>query len=381
MLLAQTHMNARTTANAPDLQNVRNVQPRPALGIAAGAWYLPPEKRHVDDWAAAVPPRLAGLLPSMKTNGLAHYHIAPKMSVEQLCSAAVARLLDATGRNPRDIDRVIFCHTNTTSVMAPPASIPAALIKRHGLSRAIGYSVAQQNCASIVCALRLLRTLMWRHSELREVLIVSADKVFGEASRNVSNYAIQSDGAMALWISRDAPRNRIGHIAYNIDGRYYRGSAKGPQLTQRYGLNYAFAAHHVISEVMRTSGWSAAQVDAVLPMNANLTAFTRVIELLGMPAHKLHAANIGRTGHLFCCDPFINFLDRFSDPAAVDSGNAILFASASSGVFSAVGVSDAWTGAGAPPARAARPESSAGSVRSTHTAAAPPDTVPAVALA
>ena len=316
-----------------------------SFGIAAGAWYLPPQRRGLEDWAAAAGPAARALVPSMRTNGLAHYHVAPDMSVEALCAAAVRRLLDETGRAASEVDLVIFCHTNPTSVMAPPASIPAMLIKRFGMSRATGHSVSQQNCASVVCALRLLRTLMWRHAGLNEVLIVSADKVFGEASRNVSNYAIQSDGALALWVGRNAQRNRIGHIAYNIDGRYFRGSAKGPELTRRYGLNYAVSAHHVITEVMRRSGWSAGQVDAVLPMNANLTAFTRVIELLGMPIAKLHAQNIGVTGHLFCCDPFVNFLERFRDRDRVSSGNAILFASASSGVFSAIGIERAWTGA------------------------------------
>ncbi|WP_374562573.1 3-oxoacyl-[acyl-carrier-protein] synthase III C-terminal domain-containing protein [Ideonella sp.] len=322
------------------------VSSAPSFGIAAGAWFLPAERRGLDDWAAAVGPGVAGaLLPSMKANGLANYHVAPQMSVEALCVAAVERLCDESGQGMADIDRVIYCHTNTTSVMAPPSSIPATLIKRFGMTRAIGHSIAQQNCASIVCALRLLRTLMWRDPNLREVLIVSADKVFGETSRNVSNYAIQSDGGLALRIRRDAEFNRIGHIAYNIDGRYYRGSAKGPELTRRYGLNYAVLAHHVIDDVIRSSGWTAADVDAVLPMNANLTAFSKVIELLGMPIDRLHSRNIGVTGHLFCCDPFLNFLDRFKDPAQVGSGNAILFASASSGVFSAVGVSRAWAGA------------------------------------
>lgn len=316
----------------------------PVFGIAAGACYLPQERRSVDDWAAAVEPERARLLPSMKQNGLAHYHVAPGESVEALAIAATARLLHESGIAPLDIDRVIFCHTNTTSVMAPPSSVAATLIKRFGMRRALGHSVSQQNCASIVCALRLLRTLMWRHAHLHNVLIVSADKVFGELSRNVSNYAIQSDGALALWVARDAPHNHIGPIAYNIDGRYFGGAAKGPELTRRYGLNYAFAAHHVIARAMQAAGWNAEDVDAVLPMNANLTAFSRVIELLGMPIEKLHTRNIGATGHMFCCDPFVNFLDRFSEAAQVHTGNAVLFASASSGVFSALGVSRAWTG-------------------------------------
>lgn len=319
--------------------------PAAGFGIAAGAYFLPPERRCLEDWAAAAGPAAAELIPSMKANGLAHYHVAPGVSVETLCQAAVQRLLDTSGRNAGDIDQVIFCHTNATSVMAAPASIPAALIKRFGMGRAIGYSVSQQNCASIVCALQLLRTLMWRHPRLRNVLIVSADKVFGERTRNVSNYAIQSDGALALWISRDAPLNRIGPIASHIDGRYYRGAAKGEALTRRFALNYALLAHRVIAQVIRQTGWSTAQVDAVLPMNANLSAFSRVVELLGVPASKLHAQNIGLLGHLFCCDPFLNFLDRFSDAANVSSGNAILFASSSSGVFAAVAIDRAWTGA------------------------------------
>jgi 3-oxoacyl-[acyl-carrier-protein] synthase-3 len=282
----------------------------------------------------------------MRANGLAHFHVAPDMDIEQLCGAAVERLL---ARQPAGaahrIDLVVYCHTNTTSVMAAPASLPAALIRRFGMTRARGHSISQQNCASIVCALRLIRTLMWRHPHLEDVLIVSGDKVFGEASRHVSNYAIQSDGALALLIRRDHPRNRVGHIAYSIDGRYYRGSAKGPELARRYGLNYALAAHSVIREVIDRSDWQAEDVDAVLPMNANLTAFSKVIELLGVSMDKLHSRNIGAVGHIFCCDPFINFLERFADPAQVRSGNAILFASASSGVFCAVGIDNAWTGA------------------------------------
>ncbi|MET0383289.1 MAG: 3-oxoacyl-[acyl-carrier-protein] synthase III C-terminal domain-containing protein [Burkholderiaceae bacterium] len=318
----------------------------PAFGIAAGAAFLPPQRRTLDDWAARVGAPARGLLPSMKANGLSNYHVAPDMSIEDLCAAAVERLLDALPAGAAGaIDLVLYCHTNATSVMAPPASLPSTLIGRFGMRRATGHSISQQNCASIVCALRLLRTILWRRPWVNDVLIVSGDKVFGETSRNVSDYAIQSDGALALLIRRDAPRNRVGHISYNIDGRYYRGSAKGPELAKRYGLNYAFSAHRAIAQVIDRSGWTAADVDAVLPMNANLTAFSKVIELLGVPMDRLHSRNIGATGHIFCCDPFLNFLDRFRDPSQIRSGNAILFASASSGVFCALGVSDAWTGA------------------------------------
>lgn len=328
------------TANAPAI---------PQFGIAAGASYVPPISRHLDEWAAAAGPAARKLLPTMIANGLANYRVAPELDIEGLSCAGVQKLLDGGGFVPGDIDLVIFCHAATMSTMAAPASIPAVIMKRFGLGKAIGYSISQQNCASIMCAVRLIRTLMWRHRSLHNVLIVGADKVVGEPYRNVGAYAIQSDGALALLVRRDNPLNRIGQIAYSIDSRYYRGTAKSAELGQRYVLNYPLLAHRMVSDVMCRSGWSAGDVDAILPMNANLSAFKRVMQLLGLPLHKLHSRNIGEIGHVFCCDPFANFLQRFAQPHAVGSGNAILFASATSGVFCALGISDAWTAQGAPP--------------------------------
>jgi 3-oxoacyl-[acyl-carrier-protein] synthase-3 len=321
----------------------------PVLAIEAGARYLPATRVHLRDWARRRGPAIQRLLPSMMQNGLAHFHMAPGMDIEALSCAGVQRLLDSSALRPRDIDMVVFCHTNTSSVMAAPASVPALLARRFGMERALCWSVSQQSCASVMCALRLLRTLMWRHASLRQVLLVSTDKVMGERFRNVSNYAIQSDGSMALWLCRDGARNRLGHMACSVDSSYHRGADKGAELTQRFALNYPLLAHRMVRDVMQQHGWSGEQVDAVLPMNANLSAFSRVMDMLGLPQHKLHSENIGTVGHMFSSDPFLNFLDRFADPARVASGNAILFASASTGVFNALGISRSWTGPKARP--------------------------------
>ncbi|MDM0077518.1 3-oxoacyl-[acyl-carrier-protein] synthase III C-terminal domain-containing protein [Variovorax sp. J2P1-59] len=331
----------------PDTNGLKPVDPSeiPQFGIAAGASYLPPIRKRIDEWAAEAGPAARQLLPSMVAFGMANYHVAPDLDVEGLSCAGVQKLLDAGGFAPGDIDLVIFCHAGTMSTMAAPASIPAVLMKRFGMRNAIGYSISQQNCASIVCAIRLIRTLMWRHRTLENVLIVGADKVFGEPFRNVGAYAIQSDGALALLIRRNNPLNRIGRIVYSIDSRYYRGTAKSAELGKRYVLRYPLLAHQMMAQVMDESGWQAEDVDAVLPMNANLSAFQRVMELLGLPPHKLHSRNIGEVGHVFCCDPFANFLQRFAEPDAVGTGNAVVFASATSGIFCALGISRSWTGA------------------------------------
>lgn len=316
----------------------------PVFGIAAGAKYVPPTRRHLRDWAKHVGSRAHKLLPSMTRNGLAHYHVAPDMDIEALSIAGVQKLLDTSALRAQDVDLVIFCHTVTTGMMAAPSSIPALVKKHFGMNRALCHSVSQQSCASVMCALRLLRTLMWRHPDLNNVLVISTDKVYGEGYRNVSDYAIQSDGSMALWIARDWPLNRIGHMAYSVDSRYHKGSEKGPELGQRFALNYPLLARQMILNVMEHSGWSVDDVDAVLPMNANLSAFSRVMGMLQLPMDKLHSENIGVVGHMFSCDPFLNFLDRFAQAQRVHSGNAVLFASASTGVFAALGIDQSWTG-------------------------------------
>jgi 3-oxoacyl-[acyl-carrier-protein] synthase III len=330
----------------PDPVGLRTVDPSvfPQFGIAAGASFVPPIRKHLDQWAAAAGPAARKLVPTMLANGLANFHVAPDLDVEGLSCAGVQKLLESDGFAPREIDLVIFCHAGTMSTMAAPSSIPAVVMKRFGMRNAIGYSVSQQNCASIMCAVRLIRTLMWQHRTLDNVLIVSADKVFGEPYRNVGSYAIQSDGALAMLIRRDNPLNQIGQIAYSIDSRYYRGTAKSAELGQRYVLNYPLLAHRMMAEVMSKSGWQPEDVDAVLPMNANLSAFKCVMDLLGLPPQKLHSQNIGAVGHVFCCDPFANFLQRFARPDALGTGNAVLFASATSGVFCALGISHSWTG-------------------------------------
>lgn len=316
----------------------------PPMGIEAGAGYLPDQQRDLADWAAEVGRRGRSLLPGMRRNGLGTYRVSPGMSVEDLGIASVERLLDSSTIRAQDIGAVIFCHTMATNVPAAPASIPSTLASRFGMKRALTYSISQQSCASVVVALRVLRSVMWRHPGLDEALIVSADKIFCEHYRNISNYAMQSDGSMALWIRRNGLRNHIGHLAYRSEAAYYRGVDKGEELGRRFALNYPLLAHAMVREVMEREGWASDEVDAILPMNANLSAFSRVMDMLGMPRDKLHSRNIDRVGHMFASDPFLNFLDRFSDPACVGSGNAVLFASAATGSFGAVGIRNAWAG-------------------------------------
>jgi 3-oxoacyl-[acyl-carrier-protein] synthase III len=312
----------------------------PEFGIQAGAYYLPKARRHLREWAHEVRAP-ARLVEQMEANGLGYFHVGRDEAVQDFAESAVDRLIAESGLRPGDVDVVIHTHTNQTSVMASPLSVPARVKRRFGMSSATCFAVAQQNCVSLMCAIRLVRTILWRHPAFENVLVFSADKVLGERTRNVSDYAIQSDGALALWLRRGARKNRVGYLSYYIDGRYFRGSAKGPELTTQFSLNYPFVAHRMLKETMDASGWAADDVDAVCPMNANLTAFKRVIELLEFPLEKLYARNIKAIGHVFCCDPFINFLQCFSSPAQGRKGNALLYASSSSGCFAAMAIHDA----------------------------------------
>lgn len=170
------------------------------------------------------------------------------------------------------------------------------------------------------------------------MLVVSADKSFLESWRGLGTYAIQSDGSLALWIQRDHAHNSVHHIVTYTDSVYYQGAAKNELLGKRLATNYPMIAHSLIERVVRESGWSMSEVGAILPMNANLGALRRVIELLKIPADRVFTRNVGPVGHVFACDPFINFIDRFTARSEQSTDKAVLYFSSSSGTFASLAI-------------------------------------------
>lgn len=314
--------------------------PRPLLGIEASAYAFPGPRRNVAEWAAThgMPD---ALVEGLARNGACHYHSSEGLSVVDLAASAVRKLLDEHPVDPDEIDLVVFTHTLPTSVAPPPASVPEQIRRLFGLRRAVALSVAQQNCASYLASLSVVERLFRLDPGLRRALVISADKVVVEKQRNLSDYAMQSDGAAATLVSRDAPHFRISSVVSHMEPQHYQGATRSAELIAKYSQGYGLIAYRLLSKVR-----AALPIDdpddadtLLIPPNLNQPAFEKVADLLAIPRHRLCTENVSARGHSFCSDSIVNLTDRIRRPDGL-TRNVLVYASGNSGCFSALALTD-----------------------------------------
>ncbi|HLO94695.1 MAG TPA: hypothetical protein VK195_10275, partial [Burkholderiaceae bacterium] len=239
--------------------------PRSSFGIEAASHYLPP-RVSVDDWARAhdVPDETVQVL---HDNGMRFFHHAGDANVEQLATLALQALVDRHAFDPASVDLLVFVHSLQTSRPAAPSSLPAGLAAKFGLSRARSYALAGQNCAGLLAALRLMRSLFQTDPGLERVLLVSADRACGERYREVGTFSFESDGACALLLSRHHPFNRALAFAGHVDGRHHGGFGRPQARIHEYRALYGLVAHRLISRTAQACQLALDDFRHLLPIN------------------------------------------------------------------------------------------------------------------
>jgi 3-oxoacyl-[acyl-carrier-protein] synthase-3 len=213
----------------------------------------------------------------------------------------------------------------------PPESTVAELQRRCGLARARGISVAHQNCVSPIVAMRLAQMMTQSDERVRNVLIVVADQMRSSTDqfRIIDDGGIHSDGACAVILSRDWPRNEVLGLHHTIDGRFFTG-----RLAQiEYNERYYWATVMLIREALAGAGLQIRDISRLLPHHVNLPAWKKIVRLLRLPEDVLFESNFARIGHVFGCDALIDFVDS---PPGVAGETILLYSSGLGGCHGAV---------------------------------------------
>ncbi|MBN3787488.1 3-oxoacyl-[acyl-carrier-protein] synthase III C-terminal domain-containing protein [Burkholderia sp. Ac-20353] len=266
-------------------------------------------------------------------NGVAQFHDACGESPVALAIRAVSELLRRTRTTPTTIDALVFTHTIQTSVIAPPASTVQQIQSHTGLHRALAFSIAQQHCVSPMAAIRVLLALAARHPPIERAIIVCSDVIGAECDRlrAIQDLALHSDGACAMLLERDGPRNVIAGLHLYTDGRFFRGTDDDLQPVP--DDRYYWSAFSTMRTALRQAGITARDVTSVLPHHVNLPGWARLMTMLAVPQERLFTTNFGRIGHVFGADPFINF---HTCPDRDAGGWSLLFSCGLSGCFGAM---------------------------------------------
>ena len=236
-----------------------------------------------------------------------------------MASRAAEKLLDQNLCHRDDIDLVIYFHTLATSIPYNGESIPTKLCERFALKKAHGFSLAQQNCVSFMMALKVVQQLMAYDESLNNVLIVGADKVLDEGSRNIEIMQMESDGAAAALVQRGCNKNKVLSIECITHGEYFAGV--GSQTSANANTHRMMFL--ILNRLIRRSVEGIIDLDeinAILPHNVNPPGLQQVVRSLRLSKEILFDECIAENGHNFGCDNIIN-LQNATDRGFVSAGD------------------------------------------------------------
>lgn len=277
------------------------------VSLSQLAYYLPPGMITVDELAEQ-----AGFSPERlrlykEVHGLRVIHTADGETAGEMVIKAARKLLDEGRIDPLDIDAVILCHTMyLTSV--EPATLVGMVQHELGLRRAVGFSIWEQYCASIITAMRVAQSMI-RSGSAAKILLLGVDCFFGSAMREIEGITLQGEGSSAVLMTADCPRNRIVALSSYTDGSLYKGVHCSKDEFEKFNLIYFLSTTRTIQRTLKLARLTLEDISLIVPHNINLSSWARILSLLKCDERKFFGENIQRHGHVFGTDLVMNLSD------------------------------------------------------------------------
>jgi len=246
---------------------------------------------------------------------------------ETLAARAIARLLETTGIDPASVDALFHAGALPVSqaVRGPGTHVlegfnyPVTKLQYElGLERAFVSGVSQAGCTGLMTAIRLATDFLAAHPSAARVICSSADVLPAGASREFM-YNVISDGACAVLVERDGPRNRILAHRHVTKGYYWDATSMKNEIIAAYFPT----AQRVVHDTLDGIGLARGDIARVIPHNVSLRSWEILMGLLELPRERLFADNIAPNGHVIAADNFINLKDA-ADRGLVRPGDRLL---------------------------------------------------------
>lgn len=293
-----------------------------SIGLTAISYVLPQAFLSLGELEARG--LLASPVAAMEDFGFRGVHVSDRPA-DELALAALQRLVAETAIDPDSIDLLLYAgaipesHRVAVQGALEGFTYPAArLLYEAGFVRASAIGISQAGCTGLMTAVALAADHLRAHPEANRAVCVSADVLPDGASREII-YNVISDGACAVLVERNAPRNRILAHRQIAKGYYWSPGACRNELVAAYFPT----ARTLLREMLQDLGIGAADVALVLPHNVSLRSWQILLPLLGLPIDRLFADNIAGKGHVIAADNFINLKDAW-DAGRVHAGDRLL---------------------------------------------------------
>lgn len=244
---------------------------------------------------------------------------------DELALLALQRLVTQYAIDPESIDALYFAgaipqsHRVATGGRLQDFSYPVARLQYEcGLTNATTAAVGQAGCTGLMAAIDFAVAQLHANHEWRRIVCVSADVLPPDARREIIVNVI-SDGACAVLVERDADRNRILATRRVSKGYYWDATERNNEIIAAYFPT----ARNVVRDILASLRLAPADVALVIPHNVSRRSWDILLPLIGLPADRLFADNIGRRGHVIAADNYINLKDA-TDAGRVRQGDRLL---------------------------------------------------------
>lgn len=302
-----------------------------AVRVAEIAYALPAESASVHELHRRG--QLSSTPDLLEQFGFSRVHTAVTESPYDVALQAGRLLLDRTGLDPADIGLLVHggpqgptafarsptaaassaAHRTTDRFLFPGARLQHEL----GLERAMVFGIDQLACTTLLGAVRVARALCLAEN-IRYAICICAEFFPADAGREAI-WNCTSDAGVAVLLECGPGPMRIAAAQHVTKGYYWDADAMRNEMVAAYFPT----ARHVIARTLTDAGWSAGEVDWIIPHNVSSRSWDVLRPLCGMAATPIWDRNIARIGHTLAGDNFINLADAI-ECGEVTSGQKLL---------------------------------------------------------
>jgi 3-oxoacyl-[acyl-carrier-protein] synthase III len=297
--------------------------------IAGTGSYLPPRVMTNDEFAARLDTSDAWI---RERTGIARRHIAEESQASSdLALEASRRALEAAGVRAADLDLILVA-TSTPDFIFP--STACLLQAKLGVKGCAAFDV-QAVCSGFVYALATADSFM-KNGIYKKVLVVGAE-VFSRILdwNDRATCVLFGDGAGAVVLAADSKPGIHASVLHadgsqagmlSVPGNVCKGRITGSPFVQMNGQGVFKYAVKVLDEVARetvaAAGMSLADIDWLIPHQANVRILDATARKLGLAPEKL-VVTVDHHGNTSAASVPLA-LDEFIRAGKIRSGHRVL---------------------------------------------------------
>lgn len=239
--------------------------------------------------------------------GYSEIRLEPGVPWVDQALAAVAGLPDPAGLR----DRVRYVvQARTMPVASPYPTAPVQRVVRAlGLTRATAFCVTQQACASALLAVDLAGRLLAADGVPgAAALVLAGEKAFSTQEQVIADTGVMGEGVAAVLVGLDGERDRVLGYASRSQGEHNTGGLSMAETGVLMRDRYPDELAAVVVAALDQAGLGPADVDLVLPHNANRMSWQRFAKRLGLTdLDRIVLDTLPEVGHCFGADSFLNY--------------------------------------------------------------------------